>query len=306
MSASLNKIHKVSKGESLQDIPKKYGHKDWKSIWKAPENRALVSKRSKPENLQPGDSLLIPPNEKQIQDTRKKLLGLQATRDGDLKLRAGLVNELERANNRIKIYDQRIKGEIEGTKEAVEVLEKNLHEMRNWATGVDAAAFLAKMGVTLGKLSSIASKASSATGEALEKLNEEAMKEAIELAKEPLQEGGVKAVSKLKERASKRGAVMGILAESWEKMTSPSFWAQTYVEMTDNGRTWSQAVTMEIGQSIEERIKLVVRNGANAIQKLQAERATVKNQLTETQRLIQEHEARIKRSEQEASQLPRV
>ena len=54
------KKHKVKSGETLGAIAKKYKVKDWRTIWEADENAALVKKRKKPEKIQVGDELVIP------------------------------------------------------------------------------------------------------------------------------------------------------------------------------------------------------------------------------------------------------
>lgn len=54
------KKHKVKSGETLSAIAKQYKVKDWKTIWEADENKALVKKRKKPEKIQAGDEVMIP------------------------------------------------------------------------------------------------------------------------------------------------------------------------------------------------------------------------------------------------------
>jgi hypothetical protein len=57
--------YKVKKGDTLAGIAKQFHHAKWQTIWNAPENKSLVSKRKKPEAIEPGDQLTIPLNEKQ-------------------------------------------------------------------------------------------------------------------------------------------------------------------------------------------------------------------------------------------------
>lgn len=52
--------HKVKKGETLSEIAKKHKIKDWKKLWEAKENKALVKKRKEPQLIQPGDVVIIP------------------------------------------------------------------------------------------------------------------------------------------------------------------------------------------------------------------------------------------------------
>ena len=57
--------YKVKKGDTLASISKQFQHRKWETIWEAPENKTLILKRKKPDAIQPGDQLTIPPNEKQ-------------------------------------------------------------------------------------------------------------------------------------------------------------------------------------------------------------------------------------------------
>jgi hypothetical protein len=303
MSTSLNQTHKVNKGESLRVIAKKYGHNDWKTIWKAPENRTIVSKRSKPENIAAGDMLVIPPNQRQLKENAAKLLSLNQARDAVLKVWGGLKNDVGRLEKSIKVYDDLIKGSRETTQQVINQLERNLNSIRKLAIKVDVAKFFVDMGRTLGTLVGIGYKAIKASGEALKELNKEALHEAVHLATDPLEKVTVKAVSTLKDRDRKPLAFLGILADSYEKMTSPSFWAYTIVQKAE-GKSWSDAVTTEIGDDIEERIKWVVAQGAKNINQLQADQNAQRARLAEKQPLIRECEARLKWHEQQARELP--
>ena len=68
-----NKTHKVAKGDTLTGIAKKYGVKDWNTIWNFPENSSVVSERKKPELIQAGDSFIVPPSEKELKEYEKAL-----------------------------------------------------------------------------------------------------------------------------------------------------------------------------------------------------------------------------------------
>lgn len=52
--------HIVQQGECLSSIAKKYGYRDWRTIYRAPENAALRRKRPNPNILHPGDEIVIP------------------------------------------------------------------------------------------------------------------------------------------------------------------------------------------------------------------------------------------------------
>jgi len=67
---SRTEIYTIKKGDTLTEIAKKYQHRKWETIWDAPENKPLVAKRKKPQLVQPGDQITIPPNEKQQADKK--------------------------------------------------------------------------------------------------------------------------------------------------------------------------------------------------------------------------------------------
>jgi N-acetylmuramoyl-L-alanine amidase len=50
----------VEQGECLSRIAHRYGIKDWKKGWNAPENEALRKKRKNPNVLLPGDEITVP------------------------------------------------------------------------------------------------------------------------------------------------------------------------------------------------------------------------------------------------------
>ena len=293
--------HKVNKGEKLEDIAKKYGHRDWKTIWKAPENKGVVSRRAKPEAIQPGDLLVIPPNEKQAKETAAKLATLQQARAGNMKLRQTLESELNRIQRKVRVFDELIQGNRESTEGIVRELERNLSGMKKWADGVDVAATLAQMGTTLVKLGGLAKQSTKVGGEALKKINEEAIKEVAGLATDPLKDASIKSVATLKSRIGTGLGYVGVVADSWGKMTSPSFWANAYVHRKEG---FSKAMTSEIGDDIEERIRWVTAEGAKQVKRLQEQQSAIKAQLAETQSLMRECDARIKWNEQEAGKLP--
>ena len=296
--------HKVNKDEKLEDIAKKYGHRDWRTIWKAPENKAVVSKRAKPEGIQPGDLFVIPPNEKQAKELALKLAGLNQTRNANMKLRQTLDNEVGRIQRKVKVFDDLIEGSRDSTEKIVHELERNLRGTKAWASGVDAAKILVEMNVSLVKLAGLGWQSTKLGGEALKKVNEEAIKEAAELVKNPLKDASIKAVATLKSRTGSVLGYVGIVAESWDKMTSPSFWANAYVQKFKEDKTWSQAMASEVGEDIEDRIKWVRAEGAKLIKRLQDQQNAIRAQLAETQSLTRECDVRIKWNEQEAAKLP--
>lgn len=53
-------VHVVNQGECLTSIARRYGFKDHRALYEAPENEALRAKRPDPNVLHPGDEVVIP------------------------------------------------------------------------------------------------------------------------------------------------------------------------------------------------------------------------------------------------------
>ena len=106
-------LNDIADGISIEKIAKKFGHRDWKTIWKAPENRDLVSKRREPGKIQSGDDLVIPPNEKQLKEHEDELNSLNGARDANLKLRDALRAEVARREKSVQVYEDLIKSTVQ-------------------------------------------------------------------------------------------------------------------------------------------------------------------------------------------------
>lgn len=304
MSATLDKTHKVSKGDTLSGIAKKYGHKDWKTIWKAPQNRGIVSKRGNPESIQPGDILIIPPSEKETKELEQRINYLHIARNADLNLIDVLRNEAARLQGKITLFDELMADDAESTKAIVKELEKNLRGMKNWAEGVDAVAALTQMGASLHKLSKDGLKAATVASKTLEESHKALIKEGASLiVKDAAQSEAMKTLASIKNSAAPILAGIGTIVDSWSKMTSPSFWAQTYVQMVHNKKSWSDAVSMEIGADIEEQRQQAIATGNKTQARLKKIQNDFRAQLAEVQKQIKETEARMKANEREAADL---
>jgi N-acetylmuramoyl-L-alanine amidase len=60
-------IHTVVQGEFLSSIAKKFGFRDYRTIWDDPQNAKLKKSRPDPNVLYPGDQLYIPDKEQKIE-----------------------------------------------------------------------------------------------------------------------------------------------------------------------------------------------------------------------------------------------
>lgn len=299
MAASL--IHKVVKGDTLDAIAKKY-KSDAKAIWKFADNKAVVSKRGKPESIQPGDSIVIPPSDKDLKEQAKKLEDLRLAREFNADLRRVFEGESKRNQRRLAIYNELIASNRDGTAEIVRQLEGNLRDMKGWADGVDAAALIATIAVSITKIASLGAKSAQATGTALEAINKEAQKELIGMTKAPFEDAGVKAASKLKDSAASPVGYVGVMADSWSRMTSPSFWAYAAVKKIE-GKSWSEAASADIGDEIEARIREVQAQGQEQEAKLRENIRRVMEADKETQASLRECDMRIGFYEKEAAKL---
>lgn len=56
--------HTVRQGEYLSSIAKKFGYRDWKTIYEHPQNHKLKERRPNPDILLPGDQIFIPDKQK--------------------------------------------------------------------------------------------------------------------------------------------------------------------------------------------------------------------------------------------------
>jgi hypothetical protein len=232
------------------------------------------------------------------------LLALNQARDAELKVLAALKNRVGTHQQSIKHYDGYIKDRRESWKELGDYHESNLQSMRKTAAGVEVAMMLLEMGKNIRSLIKTGTSAMSASGKALEELNKEAMKEVGELVKlpiEPLVKN--KIISWLKNSQNKPLAFLGTLGELQEKYNSLSDWCHIIAQVK-TGTSLTDAVKMEIGQDLEERIKAIDTAGAKSIKQAQDEQDALRAKCVEIEKLIKECEARIKAKQEEARKLP--
>jgi hypothetical protein len=274
--------YKFVKGDKLEEIGRKYGHRDWRTIWRAPENKFIVLKRGKPENLQPGDTIVIPPNEKE-----------SSRLNGALKTKASLEEDLDRIKRKLKLIDELIVEDKKNTDSIVKELEGNLRGMKSTAENVDLVWFLADLTKSLVKLTNLGFKSVKATEEGLKEVNKEALKQVSDLQREHLTDATVKVISTYKDRTGTALGYLGVLADSWDKMHSPSFWFYAVTKLRE-GKGLSEAMTSEIGDEIESRIKQVTREGERRNQKLQEMRKKIEAEVMETRALLRGCELDLK------------
>lgn len=81
--------YQIKRGDTVSGLGIAYGYKahDWKKIWENSKNLSLVSRRRLPENIQPGDQLLIPIPWRVVSKVVTKMgdgAQIAAERDGEL------------------------------------------------------------------------------------------------------------------------------------------------------------------------------------------------------------------------------
>lgn len=256
----LPRKHTVSKGETLIGIAKKYKHKTYKDIWNDADNAKLKKKRGKPEAIEPRDILVIPLTADEV-----KAFRLQRAVFTDLMMIERHLAEamLERSNSAAKASELALKRYKAADKEflaIIAMLKDCERQSKKWSDGVDAAAEVVKIMRGLGGLAKVGKEASKASGQALQELNKKAMGKAVDIAKDPLEGQAKKAATEYlldeSNEISIIGLTVGTFAEAFDKMQSPSFWAQTFVQISE-GKGWSAAVTFDLKRDIENKVNQV-------------------------------------------------
>lgn len=95
---------KWTKDSSLDDIAKTYGRKDGMMIWKHSVNKDLVRKRKKPENLQPGDVLTIPPSEAEEKEVKAEIEKWNKTKRATVAMVEVLEDKIKDIETQIEAY----------------------------------------------------------------------------------------------------------------------------------------------------------------------------------------------------------
>ena len=235
--APASKRHKLKPGENLSRIASKHGLKNWKGIWDAKGNSKLKSKRKKPELLQPGDILVIPPSPemlKRAQSNHAKALKAHVARIDER------IATARRAMDMLTKYRQSVAKDLD---EIPKLLKKMYQEADAWATGVDVAAGVITPLVGAARLAKVAHRAAREAGEELAKLNKAQLRDAFkDLGKKKADAIGRILSEGAKGTESEALAAGKIAIDSFFKMTSPSFWGWTIASIIE-GRSWSEAVT---------------------------------------------------------------
>jgi len=234
-------VHIVKKGENLDRIARSYGLKSFKTIYADPVNAKFRKTRPKPDLIQPGDKIIIP-NYALTPEKRKNLKSLIST-----------------IEKRVMSLEARKKELEKSTSASISEVKALKRSFSKTANGVDAAALVLTLFASLAKIGHAGLKATSQTGAELAKTNKKVLGDIADMhltAVEPALQAGAKSMS---DSSSRNIAALGIVADSFFNLTSPSFWGKTYIKARDEGMlkkiasgkfgegwdAWSRAVTWD-------------------------------------------------------------
>ena len=218
------KVYTVRPGETLSSIARQFGFSTWRDIYYNPANPSLRARRPDPDQLRPGDQIMIPPSPQAIRQVLQERLAslMRLRQDSDT-----LYRQLE------------------------DELDSNLQHYKSVASAVDVAGTLAQVFTGLAGIAAKGWAATKLTGPALDAANKELAKQGLEFAIDPLKEPALWLA------ANKLGASHGIVSvigklaiEAFLDIQRPSWWAGVVGELQD-GKSWSRAVNSNPEEQIQ-------------------------------------------------------
>jgi hypothetical protein len=295
----------VVKGDTIETIARKHKLRDGKMLWHAPENKDLVGRRKKPENLQPGDKVAVPPTEKERKEAAARLTALTRSRDANLKLRDMLCKDVARRSQSFNAMVSLMTTSRRTKNDLVNKLEDDIRSMQNIALGVDtAAAFVRELLGSVLKLAKLGKAVASASGAELLKISREAASQIADVAKEKAGDAATEmAIERLKEDDTKDvvATVMKI-NDTWDLIQQPSFWAQATTQLMQ-GKSLTQAVKGEVGDDLRERSRVIENLHSRHDHQLREATRCIKAKMLENAKLLKECQARIQSLEEQIKAL---
>ena len=261
----LSETYQIKKGDTLDAVAVKFGHRTGDTIWKDKNNKSLVSKRGQPEKLQPGDKLVIPPSPKMLKRV--------------VETRASLEAEKVRLERQVKALDEVLTEDRAMTKQVIGELSRLKAQMKGFSDKIDMAATLIGATVSIGKLTKMGFQSTKLAGAELEKLNHEALKEVTSFVKEPLEGAFLKVGATWKENANKMLAFVGQTLDLTDKVLSPSYWANAWVQYRSNGKSWDKALASEVGEDIEDKIRDIEAAAEKRCKRIEQRKAEIEQHL---------------------------
>ncbi|MBL4918714.1 hypothetical protein [Szabonella alba] len=302
----VDKKHKIGKNEKLDSVIKKYGHKDWKIIWKDKANASLVSKRKEPENLQPGDVVIIPPNAKQAQEIAEYIFKLNESLVAERAF-VDSCNGFEQRFTRMAAQNRKYADELaDEYGDMIHKIKLTNSSTKRTSDGVDVAADIALLFVAIGKLGQASSKAAKSSGAELKKINDDAAKDAMAFAASPVEKVIVSACGKFlsdaKAGRSYTALFVGDLVTASANLTKPSFWGKTIVKLHD-GASWSEAVTADLSKDLDKAIEKLERDRDAAVRGFLTTAKSLEQRAVEMKKAAKNAGSHIKKLERELSDL---
>lgn len=297
--ANPKRYYKLKKNDTLDALARKHKYKGWKQIWMAKENTKLRKKRAKPEHLEVGDMVYMPVTDAERKHVDKSILELNLNRNDLLVVRNDFEADIKRlqynCTNLIRIIGE-IKKISAGMIVEIKAAKKGIKKV---STVVDTAATLINLTRSLAKLSQAGFKASKASGDALKKMNDELTKDVKKKIRDTHIDAARKALVGLKDTSLE---AVWIVNDSYDKMTSPSFWAMTFTQVWD-GKSWSEAVTYDLEADFAKKIKRVEQDRDTYVKGISAEIGKQKATIKTLQATIKQVNLRIGQNERFAVQL---
>ncbi len=297
--ANPKRFYKLKKNDTLDALASKYKYKNWKQIWMAKENAKLRKKRSKPEQLQAGDMVYMPVTDAERAHVDKTILELNLARNDLLDVRSDFEADIKRLEYNCTNLT-RIIGEIKKVSAGmISEIKGAKKEIKKVSTAVDTAATLINLTRSLSKLAQTGYKASKASGDALKKINKEMTKD----VKKKIRDGHIDAARKMLVGLQDTSLeAVWIVNDSFDKMTSPSFWAMTFTQVWD-GKSWSDAVTYDLDADFAKKTKKVEQDRDTYVKNISMEIVKQKATVKTLHATIKQVNLRIGQHEKSAVQL---
>jgi hypothetical protein len=220
----------IRTGDSLSSLARQFGFSDYRDIYFCKSNDAFRALRPNPDQIRAGDRIFIPPNPEEVRVVMQ-----------------------QRLSNLVKLQH-----ETEALFRQIETdLDSNTRQFESLSERVEVAAALSTIFVGLGKIVYKGIGAMKLSGAALAHANEHLARETIGFAFDPLRD------PLLKGAAQQIGVNDGIAwalgkatIEAFVNMQSPAFWAGVRINLKE-GKSWSEAVTINPKDALEEATKRV-------------------------------------------------
>ena len=210
-------VHTVKKGENLDKIAKSYGIANFNKIYSDLVNAKFRKTRPDPNKIEPGDKVIIPdyaltPSKRRdlkslIQTVEARIKSLQALKADQIKTTAELVGEITGAQRGFK----------------------------KTSSAVDAASTLISLLGSLGKITAIGMKNTGNVASEIAKSNKAVLDEVAGMRLTALSPALQSVAQSMGKSSKKAVVVVGITADSFFKMQSPSFWGKTLLKAKNEG-----------------------------------------------------------------------